>query len=119
MSQCPNCGAPLNEGCCSYCGYKEEKVEKTVQSTRTNVNVFVQAEQKNTIQNTVSSKSKIVALLLCFFVGILGIHHFYVGKIGMGILYLFTGGLFGIGVIVDFFRILLGSFKDKDGYTLV
>lgn len=41
-----------------------------------------------------SDKSKITALLLCIFVGYLGIHHFYVGRIGKGILYLFTGGLF-------------------------
>ncbi|MBQ3755018.1 MAG: TM2 domain-containing protein, partial [Clostridia bacterium] len=40
-----------------------------------------------------SPKSRLVATLLCFFLGGLGIHRFYVGKVGTGILYLFTGGL--------------------------
>jgi len=62
-----------------------------------------------------SGKSRVAAALLCFFLGGLGIHRFYVGKIGTGILYLFTGGLFGIGVLVDFIVILVGGFKDKNG----
>lgn len=51
-------------------------------------------------------KNKWVALLLCFFFGPLGVHRFYEGKIGTGILYLLTFGLFGIGALVDFFKIL-------------
>lgn len=51
-------------------------------------------------------KNKWVALLLCFLFGPLGIHRFYEGKIGSGILYLLTFGLFGLGVLVDFFKIL-------------
>jgi len=61
----------------------------------------------------VSIKNRLAALLLCFFLGVVGAHRFYVGKIGTGLLYLFTGGLFGVGVIVDFIMILLGSFTDK------
>lgn len=49
-----------------------------------------------------SMKNKWVSLLLCFFLGIFGGHKFYEGKIGMGILYLFTAGLFTIGFLVDF-----------------
>lgn len=52
-------------------------------------------------------KNKWVALLLCFFFGGLGVHKFYEGKVGMGILYLFTVGLFGIGTLVDFIMLLL------------
>ncbi len=59
-------------------------------------------------------KSKWVALALCFFLGVLGIHKFYEGKVGMGILYLFTGGLFAIGVIVDFIMLL---FKPNPYYV--
>ena len=69
-------------------------------------------------QVPVSEKSKAVAALLCFFVGLLGIHRFYVGKIGSGLLWMFTGGLLGIGAIVDFFVILFGSFTDKAGHFL-
>ncbi|HBI56918.1 MAG TPA: NINE protein [Firmicutes bacterium] len=67
----------------------------------------------------VSSEKKILpAFLLCFFLGALGIHRFYVGKIGTGILWLLTLGLLGIGVLVDFIMILVGSFKDKEGKVL-
>jgi len=60
-------------------------------------------------------KSKLVAALLCIFLGYLGIHRFYVGKVGTGILWLLTAGLAGIGVIVDFIMILVGAFTDKNG----
>lgn len=63
-------------------------------------------------------KSKIVALLLCFFLGVLGIHRFYVGKIGTGIIWFFTLGFFGIGTLIDFIVILVGGFRDKAGMPL-
>lgn len=63
----------------------------------------------------VSDKKRLPALLLCFFFGALGIHRFYVGKVGTGILWLLTAGVFGIGILVDFIMIIVGSFKDKYG----
>lgn len=65
-----------------------------------------------------SDKKKMVALLLCIFLGMIGVHHFYVGRIGMGILYIFTGGLFGIGWLIDIIKIATGSFKDNVGAPL-
>mgnify|MGYP001208069320 CR=1 FL=1 len=56
--------------------------------------------------------------IVCFFFGCLGIHRFVVGKIGTGILWLLTGGVFGIGALVDFIMILCGAFKDKNGKTI-
>ena len=50
-------------------------------------------------------KSKTTAYLLWFFLGIFGVHKFYLGKIGMGILYLFTAGFFGIGLLIDLFTL--------------
>ena len=62
-----------------------------------------------------SDKSRLVALLLCFFLGAFGIHRFYAGNVITGIIWLFTGGLLGIGIVYDFIIILLGAFSDGDG----
>jgi TM2 domain-containing membrane protein YozV len=61
-----------------------------------------------------SPKSRLVAALLAWFLGVLGVHRFYVGKNGTGIAIILTiGGFFGIWPLIDFIMILLGSFKDK------
>lgn len=67
----------------------------------------------------VGDKGFVPAILLCFFLGALGLHRFYVGKIGTGILMLLTLGGFGIWVIIDFVMIVIGKFTDKDGRALV
>ena len=66
-----------------------------------------------------SKKSRLAALLLCFFLGGLGIHRFYVGKIGTGIIWLFTFGLLGIGAFIDLIIIAVGTFKDKEGKNVI
>ncbi len=66
-----------------------------------------------------SSKSRLVTLLLAVFVGHLGVHHFYVGNKGKGIAYIFTLGLFGIGVLIDIIQIALGNFTDSDGLPVL
>lgn len=63
-------------------------------------------------------KSWLVAVLLCFFLGVLGIHRFYVGKIGTAILMIITLGGFGLWVLIDFIMILIGKFTDKQGQPL-
>lgn len=62
-----------------------------------------------------SNKEWLVTLLLSLFVGSLGIHRFYVGKIGTGILQLITLGGCGIWTLIDIIMIVTGNFKDKDG----
>lgn len=99
---CPNCGKEVNENAvmCVGCGCS---LENKTSSSNT---------------NGVSPKSRLVAFLLCTFLGGLGIHRFYVGKAGTGVLWLLTGGCFGVGAFVDWIMLLAGSFKDQNGLTV-
>ncbi len=65
-----------------------------------------------------SPKNKVVAALLCFFLGVFGIHRFYVGKIITGILMIITFGGLGIWALIDFIIICFGGFKDSNGKLL-
>lgn len=79
-------------------------------------------------QAGISSKSRLIALLLCVFLGCLGIHRFYAGKIGTGILMLLVSGgplvygvwwPMGIWWIIDVIFIACGSFRDKSGKRIM
>lgn len=62
-----------------------------------------------------SDKNWLATLLLCLFLGGVGVHRFYVGKVGTGILQLITLGGCGIWTLIDLIMIITGSFTDKDG----
>lgn len=62
-----------------------------------------------------SDKSFAITALLCFFLGTFGIHRFYVGKIGTGLLQLITLGGLGFWVIYDLIILILGKFTDAHG----
>jgi len=66
-----------------------------------------------------SEKKRLVAVLLCFFLGALGVHRFYVGKIGTGVAQLLTIGGLGIWVLIDLIMILCGAFRDKEGNPVI
>ena len=68
--------------------------------------------------NIHSSKSRLVVLLLCIFLGFLGIHRFYVGKLKTGVIQLFTLGGLGIWSFIDWISILSGKFKDDENKPL-
>jgi TM2 domain-containing membrane protein YozV len=63
----------------------------------------------------ISPHSRLTVTLLAWFLGILGVHRFYLGKIGTGIAMLLTGGGAGIWFLVDFIIVATGSMKDKEG----
>lgn len=115
---CKHCGTKIPEDAviCTACGRQVEEVKTNAGQPNIVINNDNHSVNSNVNQNTVAAgayqtgraKNKWVALLLCILLGAVGAHKFYEGKIGMGILYLFTGGLFFIGVIVDFI-VLLGK----------
>ena len=65
--------------------------------------------------NGVSDKSWLAALLLSIFLGGIGVHRFFVGKVGTGLLQLVTLGGLGIWTLIDIIMIATKQFKDKDG----
>jgi TM2 domain-containing membrane protein YozV len=63
-------------------------------------------------------KSQIIAAVLCFLLGTLGIHRFYLGYTGIGVLMLLTAGCCGVLALIDFIRILMGDLQPASGrYT--
>ena len=62
-----------------------------------------------------SNHSKMLLAIICFFLGVIGIHRFMVGKIGTGVLMIITLGGCGIWALIDFIVILTGGFTDSDG----
>ena len=63
-------------------------------------------------------KSKLTAILLCFFLGGLGIHRFYLSYTLIGVIQLLTFGGVLIWAIIDFIRLIIGSLKDSEGNDL-
>ena len=63
-------------------------------------------------------KKQLVAFLLCWFLGFLGIHRFYLGHTVVGVVQLLTMGGCGIWVLIDFIRIIMNDLKTKSGDTL-
>lgn len=116
---CPNCGAPANG---QQPTQAPEMSSQGIPAAMPNIiinNVNNNANVAGTsAMAMISPKSKWLAFILCFFLGGLGVHRFYVGKVGSGLLYLFTFGLFGIGWLIDIIQILCGNFKDNMGLFL-
>lgn len=95
---CPKCGVAVPEDSfyCLNCGNAFPEHYNEFEAIKRRINM-----------QTGTWRSKWTALILCVFLGWLGAHRFYEGKIITGLLYLCTGGLFGIGWIVDIVRLAI------------
>lgn len=119
--KCPQCGAPMEDGVCSYCGYEERTEPRPVEDGQPDQPPLPDYPPRNMPRGFIappSRKRKGIALFLCLFLGWTGAHRFYVGKVGTGLIYLITGGLFGLGWVVDILLIASGAFKDEFGLRL-
>ena len=87
---CPQCGAPVNSGAtkCEYCGAAIAQAAQPVQQAQPQQVVYVQQNTVNAERANWPIKNKIVAALLALLLGGLGIHKFYLGQSGKGVLYL-------------------------------
>ena len=74
-----------------------------------------QKEKLLNSSTTTSTTDWLTLFLLTFFVGVLGVHRFYVGKIGTGFLMLLTLGGLGVWFLVDLILVVTGQFTNKDG----
>lgn len=126
---CSNCGQKISKEAliCPHCGVGTEKYRRDQEkATHTAAQPAINIVNTNTATGGNAHggygyihKKKWVAFFLCLFLGYFGIHRFYVGKAGTGILWLFSGGLFGLGWFIDLLMILFGGFRDKAGQPLM
>lgn len=102
MKYCQKCGAEMVDEAviCVKCGCSQT------------------GDNTHSSNGSLSDKDWLTTFLLCWFLGVLGIHRFYVGKTGSAIAQILTLGGLGIWVLVDWIVILCGNFKDKDGKVI-
>lgn len=107
---CRNCGGKIAEKAviCPLCGCQVEELHNAAAQPQ---QIVINNTNSNVNQNTVGGvggrmKNKWTAVLFCLFLGYIGAHRFYEGKIGSGVLYILTFGLFGIGWLIDLIILL-------------
>lgn len=95
---------------CKHCG--KEALEGAVVCVQCGRSLELQHARLR--DSNASPKSRLVATLLAWFLGFLGVHRFYLGKIGTGLLMLFTLGGLGVWAFIDFIVIVVGGMRDSD-----
>lgn len=105
---CKHCGEKILKEAviCIHCGLQVEELKQSESIVINNSNVNNGSSATHYRRRISREKNKWIALMLCFFLGFFGGHKFYEDKTGLGVLYLFTGGLFGIGWLVDLITLL-------------
>jgi hypothetical protein len=124
---CRNCGNEVSEKAvmCVACGTPPKSGDKFCHNCKAesthNATICMKCGVSLTGSNPVTGEGKdwLTTLLLCFFLGFLGVHRFYTGHTGIGVVQLLTLGGCGIWVLIDFIIIIVGNFKDAKGNLLV
>lgn len=100
---CSNCEQVINiqDNQCPFCGAEQPK--------------SFYSNQQSIVDSNKSNKDWLTTLLLCIFLGYLGIHRFYTGNTVIGIAQLCTGGGCGIWWIIDAIMLVTGNYKDGEG----
>ena len=101
---CHECGENINlkAEICPKCGVRQADSPKPKSKPKPKV-------------NSGENKDGVITLVLCLFFGYLGVHRFFSGHIGIGIVQLLTAGGCGIWTLIDLIMIAAGSYKDADG----
>jgi TM2 domain-containing membrane protein YozV len=133
---CPNCGArpTSGKGFCSACGAQVSPAAEICMKCGTRL-TYVAPPAAGVAMGGVSPKSRLITLILLILVGQLGVHRFFVGKVGTGIvqllltvagyalLVLVIGFIpltaMWIWLLIDLIMLLMGKFKDKNGAAVI
>ena len=110
--QCPTCATPVSDAAlfCPSCGHKLGDAAPAAS---------VPVPLKTTSALNQDGYDWLTTLLLCIFLGHIGVHRFYTGHTTIGILMLFTGGCCGIMTLYDIIIIVTDSYKDIQGRPLI
>jgi len=103
MTVCPICGRKVSTRAvtCPGCGHP----------------LYVKVEEEF-VENGISEYSWLLTFIFVVFLGALGVHRFYVGKVGTGLLMLFTFGGLGIWTLIDLIMVAVGAFTDSKGQKI-
>lgn len=71
--------------------------------------------QPDIARNRIFNQRWLVTLLLCWIFGVFGVHRFYLGRVGTGLLMLFTFGGLGIWYLIDLILVIVGNIRDDRG----
>lgn len=124
---CKHCGQIIDKDCiiCPKCGKQVEELKTNepniVINNTSNSNSNAVAYANSGGNNGISPKSRLITLLLCIFLGALGAHRFYTGKIITGIImiplmFVYIGEIW---LVIDLIFIIIGAFRDKNGLRVV